>query len=170
MTGRQGASARTEIGGLQLAGRSAIRRPHLIPRIKVSTSSVLLSRPCEREAQNGLLDSRRMRIPADAVVPAEKLSHYLLVSRPWDDKAKFLAQAGFDRERPETLLRALRELAAQGDAVSDGANEYGEFLRLDGILVGPNGRQLAVTTIWLRQHIDGPVRFVTLKPRKEKAR
>jgi hypothetical protein len=67
-----------------------------------------------------------MRIPADAVVPAEKLSHYLLVPRPWDDKAKFLAQAGFDRERPETLLRALRDLAAQGDAVSDGANEYGE--------------------------------------------
>ena len=124
-----------------------------------------------REAQNGrMLDSRRMRIPADAEIPAEKLTHYLLVPRPWDDKAKFLAQAGFDRERPETLLRALRDLAAQGDAVSDGANEYGEFLRLDGILVGPNGRQLAVTTIWLRQHIDGPVRFVTLKPRKERAR
>lgn len=74
-----------------------------------------------------------MRIPADAEVPAEKLSHYLLVPRPWDDKAKFLAQAGFDRERSETLLRALRELAAHGDAVSDGANEHGEFLRLDGI-------------------------------------
>jgi hypothetical protein len=53
--------------------------------------------------------------------------------------------------------------------VSDGANEYGEFLRLDGILVEPNGWQLAATTIWLSQHIDGPVRFVTLKPRKEKA-
>ncbi len=55
--------------------------------------------------------------------------------RPWDDKARFLARARFDRERPETLLRALRELAAQGDAASDGANEYGELLQLDGTLV-----------------------------------
>jgi hypothetical protein len=59
-------------------------------------------------------------------------------------------------------------LATQGDAVSDGANEYGEFVRLDGVLVGPNGRQLDVTTIWLRQHLDGSVRFVTLKPFREK--
>jgi hypothetical protein len=117
-----------------------------------------------------MLDSCRMRIPADAEIPAEKLTHYLLVPRPWDDKAKFLALAGFDRERPEILLHAIRELAVQGDALSDGANEYGEFLRVDGILVGPNGRRLAVTTVWLRQLLDGAVRFVTLKPRKEKAR
>jgi hypothetical protein len=32
-----------------------------------------------------------MRLPADAVIAAEKLSQYLLVPRPWDDKAKFLA-------------------------------------------------------------------------------
>jgi hypothetical protein len=50
-----------------------------------------------------MLDSRRMRIPADAKIPAEKLTHYLLVLPPWDDKAKFLAQAGFDRQHPETL-------------------------------------------------------------------
>ena len=112
VTGKQGISARTEIGGLQPAGRSALRRPYLIPRIKLSTSYVSLSRPRGREAQNALLDFRRMKIPADAVIPAQKLSHYLLVPRPWDDKAKFLAQAGFDRERPEILLRALRDIAA----------------------------------------------------------
>lgn len=28
-----------------------------------------------------------MRIPADAVIPAEKLTHYLLKPRPWDDKS-----------------------------------------------------------------------------------
>jgi hypothetical protein len=32
----------------------------------------------------------------------------------------------------------------------------------------PNGRGLQVVTIWLRWHVDGQVRFVTLKPRKEK--
>ena len=43
-----------------------------------------------------MVDSDSMRIPADAVSAAEKLTGYLLLPRPWDDKAKFLAQAGFD--------------------------------------------------------------------------
>ena len=117
-----------------------------------------------------MLDSNSMRIPADALIPAEKLTLYLLLPRPWGDKAKFLAQAGFVRGNAEALLDALRELASTADAFQDGENDYGEFLRTDGELVGPNGRRLAVTAIWLRQHVDGKVRFVTLKPRREKPR
>src|ERR1700674_292651 len=117
-----------------------------------------------------MLDCGLMRIPADALILAEKLTRYLLLPRPWDDKAKFLAQAGFGRGNPETLLGALRELASGADAFQDGQNDYGEFLRTDGELVGPSGRRLAVTAIWLRQHLDGQGRFVTLKPRREKPR
>ena len=36
-----------------------------------------------------------MRIPDDAIIPEEKLTRYLLVPHPSDDKSKFLAQAGF---------------------------------------------------------------------------
>jgi hypothetical protein len=108
-----------------------------------------------------------VRIPADAVIAAEKLTRYLLLPRPWDDKAKFLGQAGFNVENPERLLAALRILASEVEAVPDGKNDYGEFFRTDGELGGPNGRRLAVTAIWLRQDADGKVRFVTLKPRKE---
>jgi len=117
-----------------------------------------------------MLDSDSMRIPADALIPAEKLTRYLLLPRPWGDKAKFLAQAGFERGNAEALLGALRELASTADSTQDGENDYGQFLRTDGELVGPNGRRLAVTAIWLRQHLDGQVRFVTLKPRREKPR
>jgi hypothetical protein len=109
-----------------------------------------------------------MRIPADALIAAEKLTGYLLLQRPWDDKSKFLAKAGFDRTNPQALLGALRALAAEVEANQDGVNEYGEFLRTDGDLVGPNGLRLAVSAIWLRQHLDGRVRFVTLKPRKQR--
>ncbi|HVT16376.1 MAG TPA: hypothetical protein VHQ90_09395 [Thermoanaerobaculia bacterium] len=109
-----------------------------------------------------------MKIPPDALIAAEKITHYLLVQRPWDDKSRFLAQAGFHKENPEALIGALRELAAGVDAVDDGTNEYGEFLRTDGEILGPNGRRLVVTAIWFRQHLDRRVRFVTLKPRKEK--
>jgi len=36
-----------------------------------------------------------MRIPPDAVIDERKLTDYLLVPRPWDDKSAFLRQAGF---------------------------------------------------------------------------
>jgi hypothetical protein len=109
-----------------------------------------------------------MRIPLDAVIPLEKLSAYLLTAREWDDKSKFLAQAGFTRENPHLLLAAIRELAAKAEAVEDRESEYGVFLRADGLLTGPNGRTLAVVTIWLRSRADSRTRFVTLKPRREK--
>jgi len=111
-----------------------------------------------------------LRIPADAIIPVEKLTSYLLVHRDWDDKSKFLAQAGFSRENPHLLLTAIRDLAASVEAEEDREDEYGEFFRAEGSLVGPNGLELSVTTIWLRRGLDGQVRFVTLKPRKEKKR
>ncbi len=109
-----------------------------------------------------------MKIPPDAKIPIQKITEYLLIPREWDDKSKFLAQAGFLRDNPELLSWAIRKLAADVDAVEDGTSEYGVFLRVEGELQGPNGRSLQVVTIWLRWHVDGQVRFVTLKPRKEK--
>src|SRR4051794_28913195 len=109
-----------------------------------------------------------MRIPPDAKIPLEKVTKYLLVPREWDDKSKFLARAGFTRDNPERLLQAIRDLAAAAEAVEDRTDEYGVFFRAEGELQGPNGRDLQVVTIWLRWHMDGLVRFVTLKPRKEK--
>ena len=54
-----------------------------------------------------------LKIPADAVIPMEKLTHYLLVFREWDDKSKFLAQAGFTQENPHLLLASLRGLQSE---------------------------------------------------------
>jgi hypothetical protein len=105
-----------------------------------------------------------MTISDDAVIPPEKLARYLLVPRPWDDKSKFLALAGFSAENPDDLMAELRRLAIGADGVEDGSNEYGTFFRVEGKLVGPGGRALAVTTVWLRWHVDGSFHFVTLKP------
>ena len=109
-----------------------------------------------------------MRIPPDAAIPRDKLTRYLLVERPWGDKSKFLARAGFTQTSSDELFVALRQLATAREAVADGGNEYGEFLRVEGDLIGPNGVTLPVVTIWLRWATDGSVRFVTLKPRREK--
>ena len=100
-----------------------------------------------------------MKIQDDADIPMEKLTRYLLVPRPWDDKSKFLGQGGFD-----LLLRAIRAHAAAHEAVEDGDNPYGQFLRVEGDLTGANGNVLRVVTIWIEWHIDRSVHFVTLKP------
>lgn len=107
-----------------------------------------------------------MRIPATAVIAPEKLTKYLLVARPWDDKSKFLGRGGFIGENWPTLEAAIRELAANTDASEDGVNEYGTFWRSEGELVGTRGT-LALVVIWLQWALDGTFHFVTLKPRKE---
>jgi hypothetical protein len=105
-----------------------------------------------------------MKIPDDAVIPVEKLTKYLLVPRPWDDKSRFLAQAGFDQSNPDALMAAIRALAIRAEGSEDGSNEYGTFYRLEGSLVGPGGQSLDVVTVWIRWHADGSFHFVTLKP------
>ena len=107
-----------------------------------------------------------MRIPVDAIIPEEKLTHYLLIPRARDDKSKFLAQAGFTQENPEALLAELKLLADSAEAVEDGKNEYGAFYRVEGNIEGVNGRNLAVVTIWIRWELDGSFHFVTLKPQR----
>ena len=64
-----------------------------------------------------------MRIPTDSVIPFEKLTRYLLIPRPWDDKSKFLAQAGFSLDDPMALEIAIRRMAGSFDALEDGVNE-----------------------------------------------
>jgi hypothetical protein len=108
-----------------------------------------------------------MKIPDEAIIPVEKLTAYLLVTRPRDDKSRFLAQAGFHQNDPDALLVALRRLAAAVEAVEDGVNEYGTFYRVEGELTGPTGHSLRVVTIWLRWSLDGSMHFVTLKPLRE---
>ena len=107
-----------------------------------------------------------MKIPDNAVIPEEKLTRYLLVPRPKDDKSKYLAQAEFTQANPEDLLSAIRQLIATNEAVEDNINEYGVFYLVEGNLQGINNRNLAVVTVWLQSKYDESFRFVTLKPKR----
>lgn len=107
-----------------------------------------------------------MRIPADAIIADEKLTRYLLVHRPSDDKSKFLAQAGFTIYNWPVLRQAIRALADAAEAVEENADEYGVFFQVRGSLSGPAGI-LHVKLVWMRRAIDGRFYFVTLVPRKE---
>ena len=88
-----------------------------------------------------------LKIPSNAIIPQEKLTHYLLIFKPQDDKSKFLAQAGFTLDNPQDLLTAIYQLIETEKAIQDGDNEYGQFYRVEGNLAGINGKNLAVVTI-----------------------
>jgi hypothetical protein len=85
-----------------------------------------------------------MQIPSTAIIPADKLSKYLLVHRPWDDKSGYLARAGFRLTEPHQLDNAIRRMIVLYEAVEDGTNDYGTFYRVAGELLGPTGVSLPV--------------------------
>jgi hypothetical protein len=105
-----------------------------------------------------------VQIPENAFIAKEKLTRYLLIPRHEDDKSGFLAQAGFTLENPHDLVTALRTLLSQEVAISDRVDQYGTYYQVRGYLQGPNGVELAVITIWLRDAQSGQFRFITLKP------
>jgi hypothetical protein len=104
-----------------------------------------------------------LKIPTNALIAPEKLTHYLLLPRDEDDKSRFLAQAAFTQQNPSDLETALRALIATEEAVEDRIDRYGTFYRVRGELHGPTGT-LDVVTIWLREAESGRFRFITLKP------
>jgi len=105
-----------------------------------------------------------MKLPVDAAIALEKLTGYLLTEQPRGDKSRFLAEAGYTRANPVQLRRDLREQVLPLDATPLPSRGYGDLYEITGILRGPNGVELPVRTIWIRERATGLVKFVTLVP------
>jgi hypothetical protein len=60
------------------------------------------------------------------------LSQYLLTFKEKIDKSRFLDQADFTSDNPDTLEAAIRTLMRENDAVQDRTDEYGTFCRVSG--------------------------------------
>ena len=105
-----------------------------------------------------------MKIPVDAIISQPKLTRYLLVFKPRNDKSQFLAQAGFTLNNWQALETAIRELNRSAEAFPDRTNEYGTFYNVCGIIKGVNEINLSVVTVWLLRQQDNQFQFVTLKP------
>jgi hypothetical protein len=105
-----------------------------------------------------------VKVPANAIIPEPKLTEYLLVAQPRNDKSKFLLQGGFTQDNPADLELAIRKLIAENDAVEDRTDRFGTFYEVKGMLTGVNGIDLGVVTIWLHESVDLNFRFITLIP------
>jgi len=103
-----------------------------------------------------------------AIISREKTVQYLLnLDHPeGGSKATVLALAGFSRERPEKLERALRTQHLSMDARRGKPSPYGEKHEIVGPLVGPRGRVM-VRSVWMVRYGESAPRLITLIPEKQ---
>lgn len=100
------------------------------------------------------------------IIAKEKLTDYLLIFRNKDDKSKFLQQGGYNIENWQVLEIDLKELYSREDAIFDKEDAYGQFYKIEGSLIGPNGTTLEIITIWMYDKRQEVTKFITLYPNK----
>ncbi|MEB3175026.1 MAG: hypothetical protein VKN60_07570 [Cyanobacteriota bacterium] len=108
-----------------------------------------------------------MKLPIDAIIAQAKIRGYLLKWLPENDKSLFLGQAGYIISAPERLELDLREQILPLEASYVGSSSFGDRYEIRGELTGPNGKSLAVVTIWMTEYETGQTKFITLFPDKE---
>ncbi|MBU1397738.1 MAG: hypothetical protein KKH85_02400 [Proteobacteria bacterium] len=109
-----------------------------------------------------------MKLPENTFIAQEKLTKYLLVLRKRNNKLQWLAGAGYILENWKVLERDLREQILSIDAVPTEKTEYGQMYEIRGKMVGPNGKSLAVCTIWMTEKATEETKFITMYPDKRK--
>ncbi len=107
-----------------------------------------------------------MKLPADATIAPEKLTHYLLVRQARGDKSAFLARAGYTLETTDQLLKDLRSQLLPLDAAQLHSTVFGTFYEIRSTLAGPNGVVLRVRSIWMEEKLSGRTKFITVIPEK----
>ena len=109
-----------------------------------------------------------MKLPANAVIAPDKLTRYLLVRQARGDKSAFLAEAGYTIANPEQLLHDLRRQVLSKEATLIGQTKFGQFYEIRALLTGPTGTALQIRSIWMKEHLSGITKFITLVPDRKK--
>lgn len=108
-----------------------------------------------------------MRVPSweQAVVDRRKLEEYLLsTTHPVGRfKARYFATLGYEPERWQELEADLRK-TLDSDAAEAVDGEFGTKFTIQGSIIGPNGREATVTTVWIILSDEDIPRFVTAYP------
>lgn len=72
-----------------------------------------------------------MILPADAQIAPEKLTHYLLAHRAWNDKSKWLGLAGYTIDNWAQLEADIRRQVLTRHADKAESNLFGDVYRIE---------------------------------------
>ncbi len=108
-----------------------------------------------------------MRLPQNTLISDEKLTKYLLAPRRRNDKSKWLARAGYLLRNWSILKDDLRRQVLPKDAHLVEDTDYGRIYEIRANLKGPNGRVVAIRSIWMVEPPPGVAKFITMYPDRE---
>jgi hypothetical protein len=113
-----------------------------------------------------------MPIPGadSAIVPAEKLTHYLLdLSHPvGGPKARWLSALGYNPNQPDQLANDLLNLVQTSDQFVAEPTSFGVKYQVKGSLTSPAGQVGKVISVWIIETGSLQPRLVTVVPDKER--
>ncbi len=109
-----------------------------------------------------------MKMPSGLIIQEQKLTNYLLIYQPKDDKSEFLARAGYTLQTWQLLRQHILKAVEELDVTETIATEWGTRFRVKCQWSGLNGRRLRVVAIWQSDKGSDVTRFVTLYPDKSK--
>jgi len=105
-----------------------------------------------------------MKLEPPFLLAESKLTNYLLIPLPKDDKSNYLRLAGYEIDNWPVLKDDLMKLVETEDALLERATVFGDTFSIIGNLTGPNGRLLLVKAIWMKENKTGFTKFITLYP------
>ncbi len=79
---------------------------------------------------------------------------------------QWLSKAGYTHDNWQILEKDLREQILTLGATPVEKTKYGQVFEINGEIVGPNGKSLSVTTIWMTENENNITKFITMYPDK----
>ncbi|MEH2448597.1 MAG: DUF6883 domain-containing protein [Nostoc sp.] len=107
-----------------------------------------------------------MKISSCLVIQDEKITKYLLVYQPKDDKSRYLALAGYNLDNWELLKNDIINAVEGSEIAKVTPNDWGTQFEVKSEWTGPNGQLIKVITIWQQDEETEFVKFITLYPDK----
>lgn len=101
-----------------------------------------------------------------AEIPERKISGYLSSTEhpSGRGKARFFISLGFRPDQPETLHRALLQLAAINKVGSIQQSQFGAKYLIDGRIIGPVGQFADIRSVWFIEAGRRNPRLITVYP------
>ncbi len=107
-----------------------------------------------------------MKMSSNLVIENPKLTRYLLVYQPKDDKSNFLAQYGYTLDNWQVLKQAIIE-AVQGQEIDQiTQTNWGQRFKVKSQWTGLNGELIKIITVWQQAEGEDTIKLITLYPDK----